>query len=234
MMTGASPRNACDAVLQDAKQIFAQASARPWDRYHPEESAWWLIPSREWPAYRHAKFFFDRDPGKLANLQIGLYIEKGLSPRVREAYPSARGSRLIMDSGWAWSGVVSNEALARLTESVTGERATAIRVEAQNVPDPESFDPYGLRFTRSRATFEVTGTNLLGDVDDAPGHLHPIHSAATMEELITGLRLLSEDPWLWIDLFVYRSYKVSQGESAEVGLLAWREHLCGLSGWLGR
>jgi hypothetical protein len=233
-MTGASPRDACGAVLPAAKQMFAQASARPWDMHRPEESAWWLIPSREWPAYRHAKFFFDRDPSELAILQIGLYLEKGLSPHVREAYPSVRGSRLIMDSDWAWSGVVSNEALTRLTEAVTGEGATAIRVEAQNVPDPESFDPHRPRFTRSHATYAVTGINLLGDVDDAPGHLHPIHSAATIEELITGLRLLSEDPWLWIDLFVYKSYVVDQGGSSEAGHRAWRDHLRGLSGWLAR
>lgn len=230
-MTGASPRDACGAVLSAAKQMFAQATARPWDMYRPEESAWWLIPSGEWPAYRHAKFFFDRDPSELLNLQIGLYLEKGLSPRVREAYPSARGSRLIMDSDWAWSGVVSNEALARLTKAVSGESATTIRVEAQNVPDPESFDPHGSRFTRSRATFAVTGINLLSNIDDAPGHLHPIHSAATTEELIRGLRLLSEDPWLWIDLFVYRSYEIDQGGSVEAGRRAWRDHLRDLSDW---
>lgn len=233
-MTGASPRDACDAVLPAAKQMFAQISARPWDMYRPEESPWWLIPSGEWPAYRHAKFFFERDPSELAKLRIGLYLEKGLSPRVREAYPSARGSRLIMDSDWAWSGVVSNEALTRLTEAVTGESPTDILVEAQNVPDPESFDPYGPRFTRSRAIFAVTGINLDPKVDDAPGHLHPIRSAATMEELIKGLRLLSEDPWLWIDLFVYRSYVVDKGGSADAGRHAWRDHLCYLSGWFGR
>src|SRR6059036_1100925 len=34
---------------------FPQMTARPWDLNRPDSCHWWLVPGKEWPAFRHGK-----------------------------------------------------------------------------------------------------------------------------------------------------------------------------------
>ena len=58
-----SRREASSTIGNTAKQRGIQLFERPWNFYEPDNTAWWLIPSTEWPAYRHGKFFFDEVEG---------------------------------------------------------------------------------------------------------------------------------------------------------------------------
>lgn len=76
-----------------------ELTARPWNRFEPLNTEWWLIPSTEWPAYRHGKFFF-KTRNKDRDLYCGLFVEKGLDPSIAVAFPT--GKRLVMDNTWTW------------------------------------------------------------------------------------------------------------------------------------
>src|SRR5208282_1908678 len=76
---------------------------RPYNRFAPDETIWWLVPSGEWPAFKFGKLFFepraDRMPGgSPESIYFGFYVEKGLSPVVGNIYPRS----WIMDEEWFW------------------------------------------------------------------------------------------------------------------------------------
>jgi hypothetical protein len=35
-----------------------ELTPRPWQHQAPDDTLWWLVPSSDWPAYRHGKFVF--------------------------------------------------------------------------------------------------------------------------------------------------------------------------------
>jgi hypothetical protein len=73
--------------------------ARPWNRYVPENSTWYLIPSSDWPAYRYGKFLLT----PWAELFCGFYVEKGLGKITESAYPEYRKHGFTMDATWYWN-----------------------------------------------------------------------------------------------------------------------------------
>lgn len=138
-----------------------------------------------------------------------------------------------MTHEWDWHQVISPNASQRVDAAVhAGARGESrIRVEAGYVPDPQVFDPYATGFDRGRCTFRVQGQSLLIEIDDGPGHLQPLYGTSTIGQLVSGLRVLNTNAWIWVDLFLFRSYEVTEGAEA-VGRRAWEEHLVHLLDWL--
>ena len=83
-------------------QGLDEVSTRPWNRYYPDNTLWWIVPSTEWPAYKHRKLFFSPEHAPTGCLFCGLHIEKGLDPSVAEAYSPGAGQRLVMKEDWTW------------------------------------------------------------------------------------------------------------------------------------
>jgi len=54
-----SPRQTCYAVKETAQGQFEKLVARPWNIYEPDTTMWWLVPSNDWPAYKHGKLYFN-------------------------------------------------------------------------------------------------------------------------------------------------------------------------------
>ncbi len=93
-------------------------SARPWNKYDPDNTLWWLVPSTDWPAYKHGKMFFCQKRASKGHLFCGLHIEKGFDPIVESAYPFARGRRLIMGSDWVWFDFLSDLDANRVSSTI--------------------------------------------------------------------------------------------------------------------
>lgn len=36
-----------------------EMTPRPFNRYEPGQTIWWLVPTKEWPAFKFGKYFFD-------------------------------------------------------------------------------------------------------------------------------------------------------------------------------
>ena len=71
--------------------------ARPYNRFKPKETVWWVIPSKEWPAHRFAKFMIWRKNNKM---YVGLNIEKGFGNELFELNLAPK--KLVIDNDWIW------------------------------------------------------------------------------------------------------------------------------------
>ena len=78
---------------------------RPWNMFKPETTLWWLVPSTEWPAYKHGKIAFFREGDKL---NIGMHIEKGLSSTAGQSLPPARAVKLCTGPDWIWHAFLAD------------------------------------------------------------------------------------------------------------------------------
>lgn len=73
----------CENVKQLAQDIYNALKTvhkdyilRPFNRFEMEKSMWWIIPSKEFPAYCHGKYMVDENLD--GTYSVGLHIEKGL------------------------------------------------------------------------------------------------------------------------------------------------------------
>jgi len=138
-------------------------SPRPWNRFEPENTRWWLVPSTDWPAYRRGKLSLDPTDEKANVLYCGFDVEKGFAPIVGEGYPSTRRRDLIMRNSWTWHrfmtdltrGVVDD-----VVQEVAHRTGRSLRLEfrADYASDPEDFDPEAL--LSNRIVFEISETEL--------------------------------------------------------------------------
>lgn len=183
--------------------VAKRLTARPWNRYEPLNTDWWLVPSTGWPVYRHSKFFFrPRDNGRV--LYTGFYVEKGLSPKIAAAYPT--GKRLIMGDDWAWhrffdslgSGVVA----AAITSVNTGSGLPVrLEVDAHFVEDPGSYDPYAPPMDHSRAAFDTADGSLnLVDSVLQGAMFEQVVQCQDVTELAGALKRLPDADWSWVNV----------------------------------
>lgn len=68
---------------------------KPYDRYKPDNTTWWLIPGKEFPAYKYGKLFFRMEKG---DMFCGYHIEKGISTEDDLRYGSFQ-----MNGEWRWN-----------------------------------------------------------------------------------------------------------------------------------
>ena len=60
-----------------AKRYGGILTARPYNRFEPENTTWWLVPTTDWPAYRLPKILISKEKNDENLYHIGLYAEKG-------------------------------------------------------------------------------------------------------------------------------------------------------------
>src|SRR5262245_22606893 len=76
---------AAHAVLETLdryRPISERFYPRPFNRYSPEFTRWWLVPDTNWPAYKRGKLSFRHCPWDGNSMYIGYYSEKGFSPSI--------------------------------------------------------------------------------------------------------------------------------------------------------
>lgn len=79
---------------------------RPFNRFNPAYTEWWIIPSTDWPAYKFGKLCFHRRPcSPDGSLYVGYYVEKGLGQKL-QGMPEVSNS-LIMKDDWHWHKFVT-------------------------------------------------------------------------------------------------------------------------------
>lgn len=71
-----------------------------YDRYHPNNTTWWLIPSKEFPAFKYGKLFFKMTE---RGMFCGYHIEKGINTE-----DDLRYSSFQMNSEWRWNKFMAN------------------------------------------------------------------------------------------------------------------------------
>lgn len=199
-------REACIAVENAAKRRGVELHKRPWNLYDSENCPWWLIPSGEWPAYRHGKFFFDVPEGQSNVIRCGVYIEKGLGPKCRGSYKPG----LIMEPDWAWFRLQRNleggevEALI-LKTSRDLNTPVQFRIDIGIVQEREDFDRNESSFPHDSYLFQFqshTGSFALTSSKIGPNLFHKFAEAMSINDLSRYLIELGREDWFWVDVYI--------------------------------
>jgi len=52
-----SVRSLAHSLVDALQDRTHRLTPRPYNQHKPGDSLWWLVPSTEWPAYRHGKLY---------------------------------------------------------------------------------------------------------------------------------------------------------------------------------
>jgi len=200
-------QSAANAVHRWIKcnDVPLELTARPWNRFEPINTEWWLIPSTAWPAYRHGKFFF-RAQNDNRDLYCGLFVEKGLDPSVAVAFPT--GKRLVMDSGWTWHRLlaeIESGSLERTIQEIVERsgRSLLLDIDGGFVEDPSSYDPDAPPMDWNRIVFESDSTGLRYVSSKFKGdQFTHLAECGGLSELARAIHRIPHLEWTWIDFHV--------------------------------
>ena len=87
-----------EAIKKDGLDNF---TLRPWNRFNPENSLWWLVPSKEWPAYKNAKVAIFKNQNS-EDFNIGCHLEKGIASGVDPFLNEKKSDVYRTKKDWIW------------------------------------------------------------------------------------------------------------------------------------
>ncbi|HNQ63900.1 MAG TPA: hypothetical protein PLA81_03365 [Syntrophorhabdaceae bacterium] len=181
---------------------------RPYNRYMPEATEWWLIPDKEWPAYHNGKLFIWRTPPYSSSpglLYAGYYVEHGLDKEVGNL-PSVN-KKLVMTERWYWheflkqskSGAVDD--MARSVSMNSGFPVTiflkAYEFNRIHEPDKESGIPFDSLEFRLDPNKEGLHAALRGSKI-----LKQVNASRDVAEMANILDDKKEFSFFWIDVMI--------------------------------
>lgn len=209
------------AVRESAGLIEGQRySPRPWNRFEPENTDWWIVPSTDWPAYRYGKAIFRHNVQFSGQVFCGLNVEKGFGRIALEVYPELSKRRLVIDETWAWFKFLDGleeEAVARAAEELAQKTGCQVILEisAWYTSSPVDFEPHPLLdiealqgecrspLDAGRVWFAVADGELrkleercIQDV------MAPVVVCDRLGDLAEAFRSNPEISWAWIDVYI--------------------------------
>lgn len=213
-------------LLSDNEQSF---TPRPLNRFSPEESLWWVIPSSKWPAYQYGKYTFWAENNTLC---CGLGIEKGLEPKVALLYSKGKPSPLALDKEWAWYGFLDSLKSGELAEVFSLiedhiERPVQLEISIHPLRDRGDFNRYETRFDQNETPFDQirfssTSNQLSITTDEITNPdfnaLKKISSLADLYKILTSDLLA----WFWVDFNIWVPFKLpEEGDNPQGLWSAW-------------
>jgi len=225
-----SPRQLCYAIKPVVETAFGPVTARPWNMHEPDTTAWWLVPSTEWPAYKHGKFYFDWGKGRESILS-GLYVEKGLGVSVRPAYSSRRGLCHIMQNDWAWFQLVRDFKTGKATEVISSlarklPGSLLILIDGGYVSDPADSDRFKSSYDWFYHTFELNPWDLSLHIrgEQSPtGPFKILSQLRALTDIAPILQELTRQEWLWVDFFMALQAEVAAATPRGGNAVTWDE-----------
>lgn len=238
-----TPHALAHRVQKYAKPHFDKLNLRPYNRFEPETSEWWLTPTAADPAYCSTKFYFGREldefGGRTGLLTVGLHAEKGLGEQVAEFYAHGKGAKWIMTRDWHWPIFLKHVQGGRLLAALgaAGEAAgqpLTFEIQASYVEDPQSdFDPYSPLRKKDRAVYEYDAADadlrLKWPADDAQSLLRGAPERLSKDALGALLVKMTDNPWVWVDFYVYALFRRFSPKAAADEMweseAVWSQHL---------
>jgi hypothetical protein len=203
-----TPRQLCESVSKLIKNEYKLAK-RPWDRFRPDKTSWWLVPSSKLPHYKYGKYYFNWANAKYESLLCGLYIEKGLDEELAPVYTSRKAKNLIMDETWNWNRFITSINSGELTSKLAEIDPALVpeielHIDGGYVSEPTSFDPLQdkkLSWDYYKFNLDTKTGNITLDSSNRKAFLLKLHHIKNMKDLISELNKLAKDNWLWLNLF---------------------------------
>jgi hypothetical protein len=199
-----TPQEMAKAVLDHMVRLkLPLATPRPWNRHEPETTMWWLVPSTDWPAYRHGKFAFSYSRYESNRILAGIHVEKGLGGAAAPALgPTQTG--LLTTNQWLWNQFLTHLAssvFGRALGSVNASSATEATILVEAAHFYPGFHPQGVHL-RDEVLFRANGKTIKCQSRIIHADLlTSVAAARSLRELEDALRNVPSADWAWIDLF---------------------------------
>lgn len=189
-MIAATDKISNQATIKDVlkglnEKGYSNFTGRPWNQFKPGTTLWWLVPSTNWPAYKHGKLVWFRQGD---NFRTGFHLEKGISDQAAQLEKNL--GRLRMEPDWIWHNFIkdlSNGTFEqKLTEiSRTADKPLNIVIQATNVINGD--DPYSVKMeeaeTENVITFQYKDNELNCLLDETKGELSKLKNIKKISDL---------------------------------------------------
>lgn len=194
------------------KQLGEGLTARPFNRFEPADSIWWLVPSAEWPAFQYNKIFVN--PAKGADkYEVGLYLEKGHGSNILLVEGDKPSNRVqVMTNDWGWMKLnKGNDGLATVVDSMQLAGVNPkVRLEVEPFSPERTAENYDGEKQKIRLTYDYTGTAInLVDQNDTindpklRGLIKDVAQQTNVAGIVNSIESFSESGWYWMNLMVY-------------------------------
>ncbi len=223
-----NPHRLCNIIAGSALAAKCKLARRPFNRFEPETTSWWLVPSSALPFYRFKKFYCTWADKKRDAMLCGLYLEKGLAPELATVYPSRKGRSLLMNKKWHWHKFIESCGDGSLAETVKNAAQSSgfkleIHISGGYVDDPALFDPYAAKQKKDYYIFELdkdlNSLNYRSARRDTMilKCLNKVHNTA---DLCSAMQVLDKEQFLWLDIFIAAGFKVPGRKTADSEIIS--------------
>lgn len=195
------------------KQFAARLAARPFNRFEPENTIWWLVPSTEWPAFKYGKYFVNQAKNS-TQFEVGFYLEKGHGSEILQVYGDSKGNRAqILDETWEWQRLIDHD-LQQLQEKFEAVAASGFQPKLRldlHPFSPERGDPDNVEVSASSTitlnfmsrNYKVESSKINPQDDSARSFIEQVAKGTTIENVVAALKNYNQSAWTWIDLLAY-------------------------------
>ena len=211
-----TPRQFCESISNIEAIPLHTYTRRPQFRFKPDECAWWLVPSTDNPHYNHGKFIFKFPDKTKKTISTGLHIEKGLDEQLKAVYSSKKASKFIMDAEWHWNKFADQLRNGLFFESLEpilnylGK--LKIIIDGGYVSEPTKFDPYqekNLGKDKYVFVWDRNNKDILSIANTKrDAFVLKLHHVKSTKALANELLKLSEDAWLWLNLYITADFNI--------------------------
>ena len=188
-------------------------SARPYNRHKPDNCLWWVVPSTDWPSYKHGKYVFWSNNNEI---YAGIHIEKGLDKSLSMLYPSKKGKTLMMNDQWIWFSFMNFLRSGKVEEIVRemfqkNNRSVEFSIQAGIVSDVEQYDPNSPKPDSLKFNYDENGLYLAEEKlnINAINSIKEMKCLSELPDLLQGLKDLN---WLWIDIFIVSPFDICEDD----------------------
>lgn len=227
-----NPHRFCNALADAAAAAKCKLARRPFNRFQPETTSWWLVPSSALPFYQFKKIYINWTDKQHNAMLCGLYFEKGLAPELACVYPSSKGRSLLMAPKWYWlqfaESCTDGSFIQKLrTAAETSKFKLEIHIAGGYVDDPTLFDPYGEKQKKDYYIFDLEkdlqNLKYRSAIRDAMV-LKCLNKVHNLDNLCAICQKLDEEQFLWLDIFIAARFKIS-GASTPATDITNLEHI---------
>ena len=204
----ATPHALAQALYDYAHRDFGRMKLRPFNRFGPDDTFWWLCPESDDPAYRFGKYIA-KTAGPCADLFAGVCFEKGLGPSAAALFKETRmGKSLIVRENWVWNAFFAAFGEGDFDRYVLAAQHAAdlpvnVIVSAGMMKPPSSGMPEreGAGVLPQQLVyylFDNSRITLLQDVPVTDILLANADDCSTLSDVATKIREIRNIDWIWI------------------------------------
>ncbi|UDQ97369.1 hypothetical protein AAEX28_10100 [Lentisphaerota bacterium WC36G] len=219
-----SPRRLADEIADIAESDFnLKLARRPFNRFKPVETSWWLVPSAKMPFYSFGKFYFTWNEKMMDYIDAGFYIEKGLDKSLKILYPKAgsKGRALLMEKPWVWNEFIDkcqNGGLEKFINELCNKNnfeTIYLKITGNYVDELSLFDPYELKQKDEYFIFEYnTVTKKLAIIEAFRGKLllKKFNKATNFKKLALILKEFENEHFMWLKFYIFQRLKLENND----------------------